>query len=522
MPHPLPNSSQALAKEEIDKNRNQPSDIQYIDAKPQSDTTGDLHYATEELLDALPKLWTKGVLYVLMGFVVLGLPWASISKIDETGSARGRIEPKGSTRKLDTQIGGSVKAVKVKEGDTVKAGQILLELNSDILETELQQAEARLSGLQNQKSQHDVLKNQLLLTINVQEQQNQSQALEKKAQLEQAKQNLNATQSLYKLQKLEKQALLSQVRQQIQTTLNEQKFAQGRLSIDTKRVERLSVLVKDGAVSVNQVDQLRKEQQESKRLYERTLSDTKQAKFRLTEEMSRYQATMNQLSADIEQAKLRLKEQQNSYQTLLKAAKLAILRTEEQLKETQAQIVATESQISQTVSQIKSLKLQLQQRIVRSPIDGTIFEFTVSKPGEVVQPGQRIAQIAPKNAGVILKASMPIKDSGFLKLGMPVKVKFDAYPYQEYGIVEGKVTWVSPDSKMQPTPQGNNESFELKISLNQQYVDNGEKRVSLAPGQTADAEVVIRQRRIIDFVLDPFKKLQKDTMTSDENKLVAE
>ena len=63
---------------------------------------------------------------------------------------------------------------------------------------------------------------------------------------------------------------------------------------------------------------------------------------------------------------------------------------------------------------------------------------------------------------------------------------------------------------MQQTPQGNNESFELEITLKQPYVDNGEKRVYLTAGQTANAEVIIRQRRIIDFVLDPFKKLQKD------------
>ena len=147
---------------------------------------------------------------------------------------------------------------------------------------------------------------------------------------------------------------------------------------------------------------------------------------------------------------------------------------------------------------------------MRSPIDGIIFEFPVSKPGEVVQAGQRIAQIAPQNTGVVLKASMPIQDSGFLKVGMPVKVKFDAYPYQEYGIVEGNVVWVSPDSKVQPTPQGNSESFELEITLDRQYVSNGEKRVTLSPGQTANAEVVIRQRRVIDFVLDPFRKLQQN------------
>lgn len=513
MPYASSNSSSAISKEEYNDNQKHQVDGESTEKKSESDagsdTGGDLYYATEELLDALPKLWTRGVLYALIGFVFIALPWATMSKIDETGSARGRIEPKGATQKLDTKAGGSVKTVKVKEGDTVKAGQILLEIDSDILQTEIQQAQAKLSGLQNQKAQLDVLKNQLSLTTSVQEQQNQSQALEKKAQIQQAKQNLDAKQSLYKLQKLEKQALINQVRQQIKTTRKEQNFAKSRLNIDSKRVERFSQLIKDGAVSVNQVDQLRKEEQESKRIYNRTVSDTKQAQLRLAEEMSRYQATMNQLEADIEQAKLRLKEQENSYQSLLQSAKLSILRTQEQLKETQSQITSIESQIAQTISQIQSLKLQLKQRIVRSPIDGIIFEFPVSKPGEVVQPGQRIAQIAPKNTGVVVKASMPIQDSGFLKVGMPVKVKFDAYPYQEYGIVEGEVIWISPDSKVQQTPEGSSESFELEITLNREYVDNGEKRVLLTPGQTANAEVIIRQRRVIDFVLDPFKKLQK-------------
>lgn len=519
MTYVSPDSSAAFVEEEYSNsqndNQNQKIDDEYTGKKSQlsaTDTDGDLHYATEELLDGLPKLWTRGVLYVLLGFVFIGLPWATLSKIDETGSAKGRIEPKGATQKLDTRTGGSVKAVKVKEGDTVKSGQILLELESDILETDLVQIQAKLSGLQNQKAQLDILKKQLLSTISIQEQQNQSQALEKMAQVQQAKQNLDAKESVFRLQKLEKQALLNQVQQQIKTNSNEQQFAQKRLAIDTRSVNRFSRLVKDGAVSENQVDRLKKEQQESKRLYDRTITDGKQAQLRLAEETSRYQATMNQLSADIEQAKLRLKEQQNSYQTLLQTGKLSILRTKEQLKDTSAQISAIESQIAQTQSQIASLKLQLNQRIVRSPIDGIIFELPVSKPGEVLQPGQRIAQIAPLDTGVVLKASMPIQDSGFLKVGMPVKVKFDAYPYQEYGIVEGKVAWVSPDSKVQPTAQGNSESFELEITLDKQYVENGEKRVTLNPGQTADAEVIIRQRRIIDFVLDPFKKMQKDSL----------
>jgi len=512
MPYRSSNSSSVLAPKQYDEYIHDKVDDENTvgNENPAVNENDDLHYATKELLDALPKLWSHGVLYALVFFAALGIPWATVSKIDETGSARGRIEPKGATQKLDSPAAGSVKFVNVKEGDTVKAGQTLLELNADVLKTELQQAEAKLTGFLNQRAQLDVIKNQIQLTLSAQEQQNQFQALEKLSQISQAKQNLAAKTSVFYLQRLERQALVNQVNQQILASLNDKNASQKRLTIDSRQVERFSNLMKDGAVSINQVDELLKQEQESKRLYEKAKSDVKQSRLRLTEEKSRFQATMNQLEADIEQAKLRLQEEKNSYNSLLQAGKLSILKHQEQLKDIDNQATALESQIAQTKGQIASLNIQLKQRIVRSPIDGVIFELPFSKAGQVVQPGQRIAQIAPKNADVVLKAQMPIQDSGFLKVGMPVKVKFDAYPYQEYGIVEGEVTWVSPDSKMQQTLQGSSESFELEITLKQQYVDNGEKRVYLTPGQTANAEVIIRQRRIIDFVLDPFRKLQKD------------
>jgi multidrug efflux pump subunit AcrA (membrane-fusion protein) len=506
MPHPHTNSSSALADERDEKQSYSPTQ-EFTTVKEQ---TKDWHYATEELLDALPRIWTRGVLYALLGFTALALPWSVLAKVDETGDARGRIEPQGSTQKLDALVSGSVKAVKVKEGDTVQAGQILLELDSDILQAELQEAQEKLTGLLNQRLQFDVIKNQLQLALSVQKQQNQSQALEKLSQVNQAKQDLEAKQSLYNLQKLEKQALLNQAQQQIKTSHNDLKSAEGRLSIDSRIVDRFSRLLRDGAVSITQIDQLKKEQQESKQLYQKAQSDIKQAQLRLAEEQSRYQATISQLESEIKQAKLRLQQEQSNYQSLLQAGKLAILKNQQQLKDLQTQITTLESQIAQTRSQIASFGLQLQQRIVRSPVNGTIFELPVSKPGAVVQLGQRVAQIAPKNTPFIIKAQMPSQQSGFLKVGMPVKIKFDAYPFQEYGIAQGKVTWISPDSKVSQTPQGQQENFELNIALDQQYLQNGNQRIPLTAGQTATAEVIIRQRRVIDFVLDPFQRLRKD------------
>ncbi len=73
--------------------------------------------ATQELLDALPQVWTRGLLYFLLVFVAIILPWAMFSEVDETGTARGRLEPKGNTVKLDAPVAGTVAEINVKEGE---------------------------------------------------------------------------------------------------------------------------------------------------------------------------------------------------------------------------------------------------------------------------------------------------------------------------------------------------------------------------------------------------------------------
>ena len=88
-------------------------------------------FATTELLDTFPQVWTRGLLYFLMVFMGIILPWAIFSQVDETGKARGRLEPKGQTIKLDAPVAGTVAAIKVKEGELVTAGQTLLELESE-------------------------------------------------------------------------------------------------------------------------------------------------------------------------------------------------------------------------------------------------------------------------------------------------------------------------------------------------------------------------------------------------------
>ncbi|WP_224087667.1 HlyD family efflux transporter periplasmic adaptor subunit [Nostoc sp. MS1] len=510
MPNPSLNSSSVLVQSQTEQLERGQNAHDLVDDPTQAVTEiNDWFYGTEELLDALPKRWTRLMLYLLISFTIIVLPWAMLSKVDETGSARGRLEPQGATQKLGVAVTSSVKTVNVKEGATVKAGQVLLELDTDVLQTQVEQAQTRLEELINRQGQQELLKNQLMLTVNIQQQQNQAQELEKMAQVNQAQQNFDAKQSTYNLQKLEQMTLVEQARQNISSTQLAKQLANSRLQRDIKEVIRYRRLLQQGAIAQIKVVELEKVAEESQRSLLQAHSEFTQAQLRLQAQISRYQTTLNQTASEIEQAKLRLQEEQNSYQAIVQSGKLALLRSQEQLKDLQNQLTTLQSEILQTKSQINALNIQIQQRVVRSPVDGTVFELPIDKPGPVVEAGQIVAQIAPKDAALVLRATMPSQHSGFLKVGMPVKIKFDAYPFQDYGVLQGRVSWISPDSKVQTTSQGNLETYEMDITLEHPYIQNGNKLISLTPGQAATAEVIIRQRRVIDFILDPFKKLQK-------------
>ncbi|MBD2451306.1 HlyD family efflux transporter periplasmic adaptor subunit [Nostoc sp. FACHB-152] len=471
--------------------------------------TDDWSEITKESLDSLPQVWTRGLLYFLVIFVSIFLPWAILFKVDETGTARGRTEPKDKTIKLDAAVAGTVAEIRVKEGDFVKAGQTLLLLESELIKAELRQAQDKLEGQLNRLSQLNSSKNQLIISLTTQQQQNQSQQLEKQTQVDQAQQNVMTLNNAYELQKEERLSQVNQAQQTLENSLNTSKLVESSLASSQREVQRYSKLNKEGVIPEINLVEKQDIAKEKQKLYEQTKSDIEQAKLRLQEQKSSYERNIRQANADIEQAKLRLKEQQRGYQTLTRSGELAVLKITEQQKNLETDITALKSDIAQTKSQIDSLKFQLGQRELKAPVSGTLFQLPIQKAGSVVQLGTMVAEIASINSPLIIRAQMATTESGSLQIGLPVKLKFDAYPFQDYGVVSGQLIKISPNTVEVDSPNGKVAAYNLEIALNKDCIPSGDKCIPLRPGDTATAEVIVRQRRIIDFILDPFKKLQQ-------------
>jgi hemolysin D len=463
--------------------------------------------ATKNLLDALPRPWTRGLLYLLVGLAVTLLPWSMFSKADETGLARGRLEPKHKTLRLDAPVTGTVAAIDVKEGDAVQAGQSIMKLGSEVARNDLEQFKNKQEGQQNRLAQLELLRNQLLLALQTQEQQNQSQQLEKLAQLQQAQQRLDSAKVLSTLQAQEKQAQLKQAQQAINSSKAAYEVAVIRVGASHEKVPRYKEIFNKGGISKDRYSEIEQLAKESSKNFLKAKAELSQVQSQSKEQQESYQKTLHQGSADIQQAQLRLQEQQRNNKSLSYAGQLSTLKIEEQIKNLETGIGSLKAEIAQVDRQVASLEFQLKQRILRAPASGIVFHLSVQSAGSVVQSGQKVVEIAPAKTALVLRAKMSPTESGSLRVGMPVKMKFDAYPFQDYGALGGRVSWVSPDSKTEQTERGRIEVYELEIEPEKSYLSSN-RRIALTPGQTATAEVIVRQRRVLDFILDPLRKLQ--------------
>jgi len=193
----------------------------------------------------------------------------------------------------------------------------------------------------------------------------------------------------------------------------------------------------------------------------------------------------------------------------------------DRLSDAESRITELKAQIAQTRSQIKGLQRQQKQSIIYAPTQGTVFNLAIQHPGAVVRAAQPVAQISPTSAKLVLRGTVENKDIGFLKAGLPVQLKFDAFPYENFGLIPGTVTWLSPNSVPISDQDSSNSSrlpsvnsaFTLEISLAQDSVTLQNQDIEFKPGQTASAEIAVRQRRVIDLFLDPFLKYQKGNLS---------
>ncbi|HEY0080767.1 MAG TPA: HlyD family efflux transporter periplasmic adaptor subunit [Pyrinomonadaceae bacterium] len=170
-----------------------------------------------------------------------------------------------------------------------------------------------------------------------------------------------------------------------------------------------------------------------------------------------------------------------------------------------AQTLEQQNRIARLESERATIETSLRQTTILAPVSGLITTLEVRSPGAVVQAGQTLASIAPAAAPLLVETRVPNKDIALIETGLPVKLKFDAFPYQDYGTIEGRITYVSPDAE---TDEQANSFYKVNIAPEQSAIQAGNKNIPLRPGLAVTADIITERKSILSLLVEPFRKLK--------------
>ncbi len=421
-------------------------------SSPQPTWSSDVQSLLDTPPPSLPsRLLIGGVLFCMLFGV-----WSYVGKISEVGAGQGQLVPQGKVYKVAPVQLGKVSQILIKEGETIQAGQAVVKLDSRLEYDEVRRLEQALRAYKDQLKQTQSLTDKAQQDIQAREDSAEAEAAAQSAAVERAKSTTATADSLRELTETD-------------------------ISVHENRLQRLTKLESEGAIS------------------QETIFEAEQALQNRQQALTQYQGDFQQGKADA--SRLIAEKQQRQAE-----GKRNVLEAQQRLKQLEVETAQLQAKVLETETLLKSAQTRLEQSTLYAPVSGVVLGLRIDNPDEVVQSGQPIAEIAPHNVPLVLFAKVPNREAGFIRAGMPAKMKFDAYPYEDYGVVEGIVSKVSPntihDEKL-------GDVYEVEISLGKSYLKTEHGLVKLKAGQTARAEITIRQRRIIDIFLTPFRQLQE-------------
>lgn len=371
---------------------------------------------------------------VFGGTIVL----SALFKYNVTVKAPAVIRPEGDLRIVESAATGKVQQILVRANDQVEQGDELVILDDAELRSRLQQVQAELDQLQQQQT-HITQE----LTALEQQIEAERQAGERAIAAAQAEQDLH--QQAY----LDAQS----------TTAANLREAEAALQFAREEFNRFQQLADTGALADLQIAE------------KAAALETAQAR------LDRAQGLLNPSPAAVVQAQAEVQ-----HVHAREAATLArLMQTQAALNRQQAELEQQKHRQQQTQHQ---LQRELQRLVIRAPTAGTLQSLNIRNPGQVVETGEAIAQLAPQTADLMIQAQVSQADAARIQPGQSVHVRLDGCPYTDYGLLEGHIHAISPDTERLESGSDHTPTFyRVEIVPAWQPSDSSSERPSLQSGK---------------------------------------
>lgn len=420
-----------------------------------------------EILETPPSPMGRMLVWAILGLFVLVVLWSFIGEIDEVVVARGKVIPIGYTKVLQSEDKGIVKRILVQEGQKVKEGELLMELDRTMSESDL-------NTLKKEIAYYDINIRRILAEL-------ENKPFVPGAGSEVDSKDFIQQTSLYNSRQSEKKARLEFYDAQIRQKDDSVRVAESSLekykqllAIAREREENLGKIVEEGAIS--------------KFAY----LEYKGKRIELEQNVS---MNLSQLSAAKAEASA-ARQQKAQYWA-------------EWNRQLQEELINCRKQFNTLKESERKAELKNKLIEIKAPVDGAVHKLDIHTVGAVVQEAQGLMQVVPEGTPMEVEAWMENKDVGFVRPNMPVEIKVDTFNFQKFGTIKGKVREVSPDA-IEDKERG--PLYRVMVSMEEEKLHMDNRELQVYPGMTVSAEIKTRKKRIIDFFLEPFQTYKNEAL----------
>lgn len=416
-----------------------------------------------------PRSWAMVVL-IICAFLAVGATWASFAELDELARAQGKVIPAGKTQIIQSAEPGVVDEILVREGEQVKAGQLLVKLDDTNTSSSQGEVEAKVMALRAQVARlQDEVAGDSAKTFDCPKEvaekvqgvcdSETSLQLARRQTLQQGEQVLQAR--VEQRQRELNQAMADKDRLTQTADLAQQKLDLLKPMVDKKLVSRTEYITAQQAVA-----------------------DAKGQLDATVQSIAKSQAALQEAQLQVQQAELQFRQ---DAQTDLTGKLAELASAEETLRGASDRVSRTD---------------------IRSPVDGIVNSLAVNTVGGFVNAGEKLLDIVPVAEKLLIEARLQPSDVAFVLPGQPANIKFTAYDFSIFGGLKGKVQNVSADSIVDPNTR--EAYYVVLIETDASSLSYRGRDLPILPGMVSSVEILTGHKTVLQYLLKPINKARDE------------
>jgi hemolysin D len=437
--------------------------------KSSNQTAIDFLPDADEIERRPPPFVARLTLHTAAALFISFLVYASIAEIDVTVNTKGRlttISPNVILQPLDTAI---IQAIHVKTGQVVHKGEVLAELDPTFTRADESELRTKLNSLNTQWE-----------SINAELNGRKGKDGTGSTSDNQIQSNLsNERQANY----------LSQVKKQEET------IARLRSSLDSAQRDEMGMASR---VKVLQEMEVMTEDLVNKKLAVTSrLLDIQDRRLEAQRSMQLAKSRQAEIMRDLAAAQAEKSAFQTGWRQKMLEELLSVSRERDALKEQLDKAARHNSLVT-----------------IVAPVDAVVFEIAKVSQGSIIRQAEAFFTLIPMGDKLRAEVQIESADIGLLKAGDDSNIKIDAFPFQKYGTLKGKLSQISQDSfRRDPNSGPSGESYyTAKLELSKQNLENMPSHAKLLPGMSLSAEIVVGKRTVMSYLIWPLLKASDEAM----------